>query len=172
MTWQHNTQCSSLALLACECSVTSNSVLPIRLLGPWDFPQEYWSGLSFSSPADLPHPGMEPMPVVSPALAGRFFITSTTWEALLGGHNLGGERMLGRDTEHFWPGVPSQRVVGGRVCGAGIGVCTRDAIVQANEERLASWPGLPVLNERWDHFRFGGRDQMQCVTSERRKKKT
>ena len=44
---------------------------------------------------------MEPMPVVSPALAGRFFITSTTWEALLGGHNLGGERMLGRDTEHF-----------------------------------------------------------------------
>ena len=63
--------------------------------------QEYWSGLSFSSPVDLPHPGMEPMPVVSPALAGRFFITSTTWEALLGGHNLGGERMLGRDTEHF-----------------------------------------------------------------------
>ena len=63
--------------------------------------QEYWSGLSFSSPADLPYPGVEPMPVVSPALAGRFFITSTIWEALLGGHNLGGEQMLGGDTEHF-----------------------------------------------------------------------
>ena len=32
--------------------------------------QEYWSGFSFSSPGDLPNPGMEP---VSPALAGGFF---------------------------------------------------------------------------------------------------
>jgi len=32
--------------------------------------QEYWSGLSFPPPGDLPKPGMEP---VSPALAGRFF---------------------------------------------------------------------------------------------------
>ena len=32
--------------------------------------QEYWSGLSFSSPGDLPDPGIEPR---SPALAGRFF---------------------------------------------------------------------------------------------------
>ena len=29
------------------------------------FGQEYWSGLLFPSPEDLPHPGMEP---VSPAL--------------------------------------------------------------------------------------------------------
>ena len=40
--------------------------------------QEYWSGLSFLSPGDLPAPGIEP---VSPALAGRFFTTSATWEA-------------------------------------------------------------------------------------------
>ena len=32
--------------------------------------QEYWSGLSFPSPGDLPDPGIEPM---SPAWAGRFF---------------------------------------------------------------------------------------------------
>ena len=32
--------------------------------------QEYWSGLPFSSPGDLPDPGIEP---VSPALAGGFF---------------------------------------------------------------------------------------------------
>ena len=32
--------------------------------------QEHWSGLPFSSPGDLSHPGMEPM---CPALAGRFF---------------------------------------------------------------------------------------------------
>ena len=33
--------------------------------------QEYWSGLPFPSPADLPNPGIKPR---SPALAGRFFI--------------------------------------------------------------------------------------------------
>ena len=32
--------------------------------------QEYWSGLPFPSPGDLPNPGMEPL---SPALAGGFF---------------------------------------------------------------------------------------------------
>ena len=40
--------------------------------------QEYWSGLPFPIPRDLPNPGVEPM---SPALAGGFFTTSTTWEA-------------------------------------------------------------------------------------------
>ena len=34
--------------------------------------QEYWSGLQFSSPGDLPDPGIKPM---SPLLAGGFFTT-------------------------------------------------------------------------------------------------
>ena len=34
--------------------------------------QEYWSGLPFFLQEDLPHPGTESM---SPALAGKFFIT-------------------------------------------------------------------------------------------------
>ena len=34
--------------------------------------------LPFPSPGDLPDPGIEP---ASPALAGRFFITSASWEA-------------------------------------------------------------------------------------------
>ena len=42
--------------------------------------QEYWSGLPFSPPGDLPDPGTEPMSLKSPALAGRFFTTSVTWE--------------------------------------------------------------------------------------------
>ena len=37
--------------------------------------QEYWSGLSFSSPGDLPDPGIKPMSLVSAALAGGFFTT-------------------------------------------------------------------------------------------------
>jgi len=32
--------------------------------------QEYWSGLPFPSPGDLPDPGIEP---TLPALAGRLF---------------------------------------------------------------------------------------------------
>ena len=37
--------------------------------------QEYCSGLPFPSLGDLPHPGIEPMSLASPALAGRFFTT-------------------------------------------------------------------------------------------------
>ena len=40
-----------------------------------------WEGLPFPFPGDLPDPGIEPMSLMSPALAGRFFTTSTTWEA-------------------------------------------------------------------------------------------
>ena len=43
--------------------------------------QECWSGLPCPSPGDLPNPGTEPESLISPALAGRFFTTSTTWEA-------------------------------------------------------------------------------------------
>ena len=35
--------------------------------------QEYWNGLPFLIPGDLPNPGIEPMSPASPALAGRFF---------------------------------------------------------------------------------------------------
>ena len=38
--------------------------------------QEYWSGLPFPSPADLPDLGIKPESVMSPPLAGGFFITS------------------------------------------------------------------------------------------------
>ena len=34
------------------------------------------------SPGDLPNPGIEPSSLRSPALAGRFFTTYVTWEAL------------------------------------------------------------------------------------------
>ena len=36
--------------------------------------QEYWSGLPFPIPGDLPDAAIEPMSPESPALAGRFFI--------------------------------------------------------------------------------------------------
>ena len=37
--------------------------------------QEYWSGLPFPSPEDLPSPGIEPVSLASPALTGGFFTT-------------------------------------------------------------------------------------------------
>jgi len=43
--------------------------------------QEYWRGLLFPSLVDLPDPGMEPVSLMSPALAGGFFTSSATWEA-------------------------------------------------------------------------------------------
>ena len=43
--------------------------------------QEYWSGLRFPTPGDLPDLGIKPSFLMSPALAGWFFTTSATWEA-------------------------------------------------------------------------------------------
>ena len=43
--------------------------------------QEYWNGFPCPSPGDLPHPGIEPASLTSPASAGELFTTSTTWEA-------------------------------------------------------------------------------------------
>ena len=39
--------------------------------------QEYWSGLPFSTPGNLPDPGFEPMSPAFPSLAGRFFTTES-----------------------------------------------------------------------------------------------
>ena len=47
--------------------------------------QEYWSGLPCPPPRDLPNSGIKPMSLMSPALAGGFFTTSATWEALFQG---------------------------------------------------------------------------------------
>ena len=43
--------------------------------------QECWSGLACPPSGDLPDPGIKPESLTSPALADRFFTTSTTWEA-------------------------------------------------------------------------------------------
>ena len=42
--------------------------------------QEYWSGLPFPPAWDLPDPEIKPASLLSPALVGRFFTASATWE--------------------------------------------------------------------------------------------
>ena len=46
--------------------------------------QECWSGLPCPTPGGLPDPRIEPMAPLSPALPGRFFTTSATWNYLAG----------------------------------------------------------------------------------------
>ena len=90
-----------------------------RLCDPMDFSppgslsvgfsrQEYWSGLPFPPPGDLPDPGIEPMSLGSPALADRslFFTTSTTCERHVDPNSLMGciqPKVLGK----FIFGLPS-----------------------------------------------------------------
>ena len=57
-----------VGLFATPWTVAHQAPLPV------EFPrQEYWSGLPFPSPGDLYKPGIEPVSLASPALAGRFF---------------------------------------------------------------------------------------------------
>ena len=44
--------------------------------------QEYCSGLPCPPVGNLPNPGIKPMSLASPALAGRFFTTVATWVPL------------------------------------------------------------------------------------------
>ena len=61
-------------------SVVSDSATPWTIAHHFPlsigFPrQEYWSGMPFPSPGDLPHPGIELLPPVSHELTGGFFTT-------------------------------------------------------------------------------------------------
>ena len=59
---------SCVPLSAASCAVTLQTPLSMEFSR-----QEYWSGLPFPPPGDLPDPGTGPMSPVSPALAGGLF---------------------------------------------------------------------------------------------------
>ena len=56
-------------------SVTPWTIARQALLSMGFSRQEYWSGLPFPTPRDLPAPAIKPGSLVPPALAGRFFTT-------------------------------------------------------------------------------------------------
>ena len=81
--WSHICNCCACVVPGCISSWCLVTKLCPTLATPWtvvlqaplsmEFPrQEYWFGLPFPSPRDLPDPVVEP---ASPALAGRFFTT-------------------------------------------------------------------------------------------------
>ena len=68
-----------------DCSLPGSSVhgiFQVRILEQVPFP----------SPGDLPDPGIELESLMSPSLVGRFFTTSSTWEAQ---QNLNKQTLLG-----------------------------------------------------------------------------
>jgi len=89
-------------LCVCVCSVAQScsslwGTMHCNLQGPlfMEFSrQEYWSGLLFPTPGDLPDQGIEP------ELAGGSLTTSATWEALYDPANL-----LDNFTEEKWKHV-------------------------------------------------------------------
>ena len=70
---------SCVQVFAAPWTVAHQALLPMEFSR-----QEHWNGLSFPTPGNLPNPGIEPVSVAFPALAGRFFTTSTAWEAPTG----------------------------------------------------------------------------------------
>ena len=68
---------SCVRLFATPWTVAHQAPLPMEFSR-----QEYWSMLSYPAPRDLHNPGMKPVSLVSPAVAGRFLNISTTWEAI------------------------------------------------------------------------------------------
>ena len=81
----------NLEVFSCD-KVSVSHLVVSNFVTPWTiahqarlsmgFPrQEYWSGLPFPPPGDLPDPEMK---LVSPALAGRFF-TTESWGGMQGG---------------------------------------------------------------------------------------
>ena len=81
--WLKHYLCIYLDMLVCmwAWSVVSDSETPwtVAHQAPlfMGFPrQEYWSGLPFPSPGDLPDPGIEPVSLASPTLVSVFFTTA------------------------------------------------------------------------------------------------
>ena len=72
----HASHFSHVQLFATPWTITHQAPLSMEFSR-----QEYWSGLPWPSPGDPSDPETEPMSLTSPALAGRLFTPSTTWEA-------------------------------------------------------------------------------------------
>ena len=70
-----------LILVKHVCMLAKSLQLCPTLCDPRDHTQPARSGLPWPPSGDLPHQRTEPMSPESLALTGRFFTTSTTWEA-------------------------------------------------------------------------------------------
>ena len=71
---------SRMCVCAQSCLTLCDPMKPCRVfLSMKCIKQDYWGGLPFLPPGDLPDPGIESTSLVSPAFAGGFITTSATW---------------------------------------------------------------------------------------------
>ena len=75
--------CANMSLQLCPTLCNSTDYSPPSSSVHGILQARILEWVAMPSSRDLPHPGMELAPLMSPALAGRFFTTSTTWEALV-----------------------------------------------------------------------------------------
>ena len=66
--------CAKL-LQSCPTLCNPMDYSPLGSLSMGIFRQEYWNGLPCPPPGDLLYPGIEPISLMSPALADGFFTT-------------------------------------------------------------------------------------------------
>ena len=104
---------SKPTFLSCVCALSRFSRVPlfvtlwtVALQAPLSMGfsrQEYWSGLPFPPPGELPDPGIELSSLMSPALTAGFFTSSTTWEALLLSYSLDFFKASSVPCHHLFP---------------------------------------------------------------------
>ena len=75
--------CFSLVRFFATIWIVTCNPLPQPRLSMGFSSQEYWSGLPCPLPGDLSNPEIKPVSIMSLALAGKFFTTTATWEALI-----------------------------------------------------------------------------------------
>ena len=117
---QRSSACTLSRFHCVQLCVTSWTVALQAPLSMGFSRQEYWSGLPCPPPGDLPDPGIKPTSLMSPALAGGFFTTSTIWDSESLSER-GGKRQT--DDTYSWSikgsqdSVPARLVVeGGASC--------------------------------------------------------
>ena len=67
----------SMCMLSCVRLFVTSWLRPTRLLYTWNFPRlEYWNGLPFPPPGNLPDFCIELTSLASPILAGGFLTTA------------------------------------------------------------------------------------------------
>ena len=81
----HGFSCSKACMYAQSCLTLCNSTLESSQPSPLTMEfsrQEYWTGLPFPPKGNLPHPGIEPKSLGSPALPGKFLTTGPPGKSL------------------------------------------------------------------------------------------
>ena len=78
LVWCHDQSLQRAGLFCDPWTVAHQAPLSMRFSR-----QEYWSGLPFPPPGDLPNTGIKPVSLMSPTSAGRFFTTEPHGKSLL-----------------------------------------------------------------------------------------